>query len=66
MLHILMIREAKYITIKEAAEILTVSKDTLRRWEKAGKLKTKRHPMNNYRLYALSEIEKLRITIMGG
>lgn len=37
----------EFITIKKAAEILSVSRDTLRRWDKAGKLKTKRHPTKN-------------------
>jgi excisionase family DNA binding protein len=40
----------EFITIKEAAEILSVSRDTLRRWDKVCKLKTKRHPMNNFRI----------------
>ena len=38
-----------FITIKDAAKLLGVSEMTLRRWDKAGKLKTKRHPFNNYR-----------------
>ncbi len=39
------------LTIKAAAELLGVSEQTLRRWDKAGKLRPKRHPMNGYRLY---------------
>jgi len=54
------------ITIKEAAEILGVSRDTLRRWDKAGKLKTKRHPMNNFRIYDPAEVEALRNAIVEG
>ena len=50
----------KLITIKEAAKILGVSCDTLRRWDKAGKLKAKRHPMNNYRIYSAQIIGKLK------
>ena len=56
----------EFITIKEAAEILSVSRDTLRRWDKAGKLKTKRHPMNNFRIYDPTEDETLRKAILGG
>jgi len=56
----------EFITIKEAAEILSVSRDTLRRWDKAGKLKTKRHPMNNFRIYDPVEVEALRKAILGG
>jgi len=56
----------EFITIKEAAEILSVSRDTLRRWDKAGKLKTKRHPMNNFRIYDPVEVEALRKAILEG
>jgi len=55
-----------FITIKEAAEILSVSRDTLRRWDKAGKLKTRRHPMNNFRIYDPAEVEALRKAILEG
>lgn len=55
-----------FLTIKEASEMLGVSKDTLRRWERIGKLKTRRHPMNNYRLYDPTEVESLRKAILGG
>jgi len=57
--------ENQFITIKEASEILGVSKDTLRRWERVGKLTTKRHPMNNYRIYNSDEITKLKQDISG-
>ena len=56
----------EFITIKEAAEILSISRDTLRRWDKAGKLKTKRHPMNNFRIYNPDEVESLRKAILEG
>lgn len=56
----------EFITIKEAAETLGVSRDTLRRWDKAGKLKTKRHPMNNFRIYDPAEVEALRKAILEG
>tara|TARA_Y100001935_G_C17248666_1_gene479757 strand:+ start:978 stop:1172 length:195 start_codon:yes stop_codon:yes gene_type:complete len=56
----------KFITIKEASEILGVSKDTLRRWDKAGKLRTRRHPMNNFRIYDPAEVEALRKAILEG
>lgn len=48
-----------YITIKKAAEILGVSTMTLRRWDKNGKLKAFRNPMNNYRVYEKNKIQKL-------
>lgn len=48
------------ITVKEAAKLLEVNPETLRRWDKQGKFKTKRHPMNNYRVYKLGEVGALR------
>ncbi|MFZ2522029.1 MAG: helix-turn-helix domain-containing protein [Minisyncoccia bacterium] len=46
-----------YITIKQASKILGVSPLTLRNWDKKGKLKAHRHPMNNYRVYKISDLE---------
>ncbi len=55
-----MIKNAfKYITIKDASNILGVSKITLRNWDKSGKLKAHRHPFNNYRIYKIDDIDKL-------
>lgn len=54
----------KLITIKEAAKIFGVTPLTLRNWDKSGKLKASRHPMNNYRVYKRADIEKL-ITDIG-
>ena len=48
-----------YITVREAANILGVSPATLRNWDRAGKLKAKRHPINGYRLYDYSELYNL-------
>lgn len=51
--------EKNYITIGKAAEILGVSRMTLRRWDKKGKIKASRHPFNNYRIYKRERIEKM-------
>ena len=48
---------ARFITIKEAAKLLCVSPLTLRNWDKKKKLVAYRHPINNYRVYRLDEIE---------
>ena len=48
------------LTIKAAAEVLGVSEQTLRRWDKAGKLRARRHPLNGYRLYPRSQILELQ------
>ena len=55
-----------YFTIKEAAEILGVSTLTLRNWDKSGKFRASRHPMNNYRVYKLSALEDIINDIEGG
>lgn len=47
------------ITVKEAAELLGVTPLTLRNWDKSGKLKALRHPLNNYRVYKRADIDKL-------
>ena len=48
-----------YLRIKEAAEYLGVSPNTLRNWGRNGKLAERRHPMNGYRLYAKDELDEL-------
>ncbi|MEA2068302.1 MAG: DNA (cytosine-5-)-methyltransferase [Verrucomicrobiota bacterium] len=40
-----------YYSISEVADMLSVSKETLRRWDKNEKLTPVRHPVNNYRAY---------------
>ena len=48
----------KYITIGQAAKLLHVTPLTLRNWDKKGHLKAYRHPVNNYRVYRLDQIEE--------
>ncbi len=48
-----------YLRIKEAAEYLGVSPNTLRNWGRSGKLNERRHPINGYRLYAKRELDAL-------
>jgi len=49
----------KYMSIKKAAEVLGVTPLTLRNWDKKGKFKALRHPINNYRVYKIEDIDKL-------
>lgn len=49
----------EYLTISEAAKFIGVSKNTLRTWERANKIKTLRNPMNQYRLYKKEDLEVL-------
>ena len=48
-----------YITMKQATKILGVSPLTLRNWDSRGKLKAHRHPMNNYRVYKIEDLENV-------
>ena len=48
-----------YLQIKAAAAMLGVSINTLRNWERAGKLVPTRHPINGYRLYRREDIVAL-------
>jgi predicted site-specific integrase-resolvase len=52
-----------FVTIKSAAEIAGVSIETLRNWDKQGKLKSKRDPQNGYRLYSISHIQEFLKTV---
>ncbi len=49
----------QYITIKQASKILGVTPLTLRNWDLKGKLEAHRHPMNNYRVYKIEDLEKV-------
>lgn len=58
--------DAELLTVGQAAERLGISADTLRRWTRLGRLKSRRNPINNYRLYSLSDVEALRRYIRAG
>ena len=47
----------KYLTVKQVSKILGITPLTVRNWDKAGKLKAYRNPLNNYRLYLVEDIE---------
>jgi len=49
--------QAGYLTVKQVAKLLGVTPLTLRNWDKSGKLKAMRNPINNYRIYNATEIE---------
>ena len=48
----------EYLTIKESADLLGVTSQTLRAWEKKGELVPYRNPINNYRMYKVTQIEE--------
>lgn len=45
-----------YYTLTEASELLGKNKETLRRWDKEGKLVAVREPQNNYRVYKKEDL----------
>lgn len=49
----------KYLTVSEVAKKLKVNSETLRRWDKSGKFKSSRHPINNYRVYSEDQVNNL-------
>lgn len=53
-----------YLTVSQASDQLGVSSTTLRRWDKAGKFKSSRHPINNYRVYDEASVNALRAEII--
>ena len=50
---------SKFYTVSEVAEILGVSSETIRRWDNTGKFTSKRHPINNYRVYTDEQIQSI-------
>ena len=49
----------EYLTLSEASELIGKSKETLRRWDREGKLSAVREPMSNYRVYKRQQVETL-------
>ena len=48
----------KYLAVKEASDLLGITPQTLRKYEKRGILIPYRNPVNNYRMYELEQIER--------
>lgn len=53
-----MTKLTEYVKTAEAAEILGVSQNTLRKWAEAGKIPMRRNPANGYRLFKRSDLLK--------
>lgn len=49
----------EYMTLSETSDYIGKSKETLRRWDKEGKLTAVREPMSNYRVYRKSDVDVL-------
>ena len=52
-------KDDEYVRIKQAATMLGLSPNTVRKWGALGKIPEFRHPVNSYRLYRRSDLEKL-------
>jgi site-specific DNA-methyltransferase (adenine-specific) len=48
----------QFFSINEVAKLIGVNKETLRRWDKAGKFPSSRNPINNYRMYPESQVKQ--------
>lgn len=46
----------EYMTLTEASELIGKSKETLRRWDRDGKLSAVREPISNYRVYRREQV----------
>jgi DNA (cytosine-5)-methyltransferase 1 len=49
----------KYLMVQEVARLLGVTPLTIRNWDAKGKLVAYRHPLNNYRMYKVEDVETL-------
>jgi len=58
--------QKRYYTIKEAAHLVGVTPLTLRNWDKQGKLRARRNPINNYRVYKSEDLELFLRRMEGG
>ncbi len=47
----------EYYSLSEVADLLSVSKETLRRWDRNGKLPAVREPMSKYRVYRKEQLK---------
>jgi DNA (cytosine-5)-methyltransferase 1 len=54
-----MMRREGFLGVKEAADLLDVSPNTIRAWGASGKIPEYRHPVNNYRLFKRTDLERI-------
>lgn len=52
-----MLQQEGFLGVKDAAELLGVSPNTVRAWGADGKIPEYRHPVNSYRLYKRDDLE---------
>ena len=49
---------SEFMTVGEASDYIGASSSSLRRWDRAGTLKARRHPVSRYRLYLTADLDK--------
>ena len=54
-----MLQREGFLRVKDAAELLGVSPNTVRSWGAESKIPEYRHPVNNYRLYKREDLEQV-------
>ncbi len=58
-----MTKLTEYVQTAEAAEILGVAQNTLRKWAGLGEIPMHRNPVNGYRLFKRSDLEKFLMQV---
>jgi len=53
-----MAKISDFMTVGKASEYLGVSPTSLRRWDRAGTLRARRHKVNRYRLYLKADLDR--------
>lgn len=53
-----MTKLSEYVKTAEAAEILGVAQNTIRKWAEQGKIPMHRNPANGYRLFKRSDLNR--------
>jgi DNA-binding transcriptional MerR regulator len=54
-------RDEKPLAMREVAELLGVSNDVIRNWERNGLMTIRRNSYNNYRLFTKKDVERMHI-----
>lgn len=54
-----MLKISDYLKIQAAADYVGVTPFTIRRWEREGKLRSYKNPINKYRLYLPKDLDEV-------
>lgn len=50
----------RYYTMNDVIKMTGISKNTIIRWEQSGRIKVRRDPLFNFRIWTVSEVEALK------